>query len=212
MQVSLTPRGFWPLVDGLALRGPRPVDGDADGRLLAEAVAPVHSTENVLALAKALECRDDGPGDIGGPFQPSHCERTLLGRGNVPILVHTSWLDANYAAGALERFAALPNPQLLIIGPWRHGGGRSVDPFGQGTTDASPAHLAQRKQLVDFISAHLLETAKASPIREIRYVRLGDGAWRTTSHWPPAGFPMRQWFLQDRGRLDIAPPNARRGS
>ena len=38
-------------------------------------------------------------------------------------------MDAGTVNGAIERFLTYTNSQLLVIGPWNHGGRQFYDPF-----------------------------------------------------------------------------------
>lgn len=189
----------------LQVRGPKPVDEDRGRRLLAQAVSS-HSTASPLAMAQALVFRDDltTNGILLTPLSPAeHTE--ALARCGIPLLVQASWLDSDYGAAAVQRFQTLPNSQILIMGSWNHGGFLDADPFAASDKPATPSHEEQMQQIIDFMRMHLSEIAKPVPTREVRYITLAGGNWKTASHWPPEGFTSRQWFFHEDGRLDNSP-------
>jgi putative CocE/NonD family hydrolase len=204
-------RGWRRWLLALQWRGPKPVDEDKDRLLLAGARAG-HSTINPMLLARKLEFRDDGATN-GLDFQamsPAEQGESLT-RSGVPMLVTTSWLDMNYAAGALQRFQALPNPQTVIIGPWSHGGDVEVDPLSPLTKSAAPSPKAQWEEVLAFMRFYLLD-AGHRPQPGVRYITLGAGTWRYSPHWPPEGLTTQRWYFTSNGRLDPAAPITESGT
>ena len=194
----------------LQMRGPKPVDEDRDRHLLGQAVAS-HSTADPLRLARAFICRDDltTNGLALKPLSPaSHAD--ALARCGVPLLVQAGWLDAGTAAAALQRFQSLPNPQTVVIGAWSHGGFGDADPFALPDKHVTPRHRYQTQHLIKFMKLHFSGDAKSTsaPVREVRYVNLADGTWKTATHWPPDGLVPRRWYFHEDGRLETMPPAA----
>jgi uncharacterized protein len=189
------------------VRGPKPVDEHQRRQLLAQAKAS-HATMNPMQLARTIEFSDDVATN-GASFQAmspaAHAEE--LARCGIPLFVQASWLDSDYVAAALQRFEMLPNPQTLVVGAWSHGGTVEVDPFSAPGKPSPASHADQFQQIIAFMKQHLDDVTR-EPRREIRYVTLNEGAWKTNSHWPPDGLMAQHWYFHEGGRLDTSPPTA----
>ncbi|MBN1890084.1 MAG: CocE/NonD family hydrolase [Thermoflexales bacterium] len=186
--------------------GVRPVDGDVDGAQLAAAVAS-HTQVDVFQIAQAIEYRDDLYGSTGktlGDISPYGRQAAIEASG-VPMYVWVNWLDSAMADGAISRYLTFSNPQQLIIVPWAHGGGYHADPFLPPDTPADPLPREQLQMLVTFFGAYLRD-GTAAPKRGITYYTLGEGTWKTTTDWPPAGFSSQRWYFGPDGRLSTDAP------
>ena len=164
-------------------------------------------------IDESFKFRDDTPKeglDLKILSPAEHAEG--LNRSGIPLLVRSSWMDFSYGAGALQRFVALSNPQTLIMGVWNHGGGLDADPFAPADKPANPSHVEQWAQLINFMKLHLSGNGSAAGTGEVRYFTLGEGTWKTTTHWPPQGFAARQWYFQAEGRMERTPPAAENAS
>jgi putative CocE/NonD family hydrolase len=197
----------------LVVTGVNAVDGEDGPRLLREAIAEHEGNLDVAAAARAVEFRDDTWGDSGLTI----AGRAPLGLADeieasgLPLWVAVSWLDAATVDGALARFLEFDNPQLLVIGPYSHGGGSDVDPFAPADRAVAPPLDDQyRERHREFFDCYLKEGASCSGIagKQIRYYTLNEGIWRTTQTWPPPGLSTRRLYLAAAGRLGGQPPEA----
>jgi len=141
--------------------GVRPVDHDAGGALLAEAVAE-HKTNinyNSTSMSDKLAFIDTAllpdtrsARDSALPKQnvqtgsaavvnlsPYLLYRDRIEQNNAPLIVCCGWHDAATALGALALFASCSNPKRVILGPWNHAGDARVDPFQPGDGTQSEA-------------------------------------------------------------------------
>jgi putative CocE/NonD family hydrolase len=104
----------------------------------------------------------------------------------VPTRVVASWVDGLTADSALLRYASHVNtPMHVVIGSATHTGALDGDPFGTTPfVEARPSALESAVADIAF-----MQSAFAGEVldREIRYVVLGDGSWKSTESWPPAG-------------------------
>lgn len=181
------------------ISGVKRVDGDADGKLLAAAVAEHAGNVGLLdAVRGGLEFRD---GRIGGLEETvaqvsTHGWRTQFEAARVPQFVWASWVDGATAAGAIARFRTFGVPQRVVIGPWNHGGDEDCDPFQEGAKDVESAPVPQQfEAILGFLGDRLKDGEKAerTPAEwepaegEISYWVMGAGEWRKTRVWPPAG-------------------------
>ncbi len=193
--------------------GVRPVDDDRDGVQLAAAIAS-RTAVDLSQIGQQLEYRDDEWGTTGktlGDVSP-YSAQTAIERSGVPIYVWASFMDFASAEGALSRYLTFSNPQKLVIGPWNHSGSEHADPFLPPDTPTDPSPEQQFQMVIDFFDAYLKDEPAAEPTWEITYYTLGEGAWKTTQTWPPAGFDSTRWYFGPDGALTTEPPTAESGA
>ncbi|MBN1813478.1 MAG: CocE/NonD family hydrolase [Anaerolineae bacterium] len=195
------------------MAGVRRVDDDADSAQLAAALAE-RDNADVFQVMQAIEYRDDHWGATGKTITDiSPCgQRTAIESSGVPMYVWVSWLDNASVEGALARYQTFSNPQKLIIGPWSHSGNYHADPFLPPDTKTDPSPKEQFQMLVAFFDAFLKDGGTAEPEWDITYYTLGEGEWKTTDTWPPAGFTSQSWTFGPDGSLILNAPNTTSGS
>jgi putative CocE/NonD family hydrolase len=195
------------------MAGVRRVDTDTDGTQLAAALAE-RDNADVFQMTQSIEYRDGRWGATGKTITDiSPCgQRTAIESSGVPMYVWVSWLDNGSVEGALARYQTFSNPQKLIIGPWSHSGNHHADPFLPATTKTDPSPKVQFQMLVAFFDAYLKDDATAEPEWSITYYTLGEGEWKTTKTWPPAGFTPQSWYFGPDGSLIPDAPNVASGS
>jgi len=196
------------------VKGIKPVDADADGSQLAAAVAS-RKPIDLAQIGQSIEYRDDRWGTTDwtlGDVSP-YRSRAAIEASGVPIYVWVSWLDSASVEGAISRYLTFGNPQKVIIGPWAHGGGSHVDPFLPADTPTDPSKQEQFQMLVAFFDAYLKEDGIATqPEFGVTYYTLGEGAWKSTQTWPPAGFEPQRWYFGPQGSLALEPPAVETGA
>ena len=195
------------------MEGVRPVDDDTDGSQLAAAVAS-RVLPDLRSIGQNIEFSDDEWGTTGltlGDVCPFSVQEAIETSG-VPIYAWASTLDNAVVQDALSRFMTLDNPQKLIIGPWSHGGGQHADPFLAPDAPGDPTPDEQFQMVVAFFDAYLIDEPAPEPEFGITYYTLGEGVWRTTETWPPAGLTPERWYLGEDGTLTKAQPAAESGA
>ncbi len=173
-----------------AIAGPLPVvRGD-----LAAALGAHAANLDLTAAMRTVQFRDDKLGagaslEAVSPYQLA----SAIGASGTPLHVTASWLDSGTAAGALDGFATLKNPQTVVIGAFTHGGVGDNDPLAAPKPVANPPVEEQYVEAITFLA----EKLAGAPPREsqIRYVTLGEGNWRTTTVWPPKSVATRALAL-----------------
>jgi uncharacterized protein len=183
----------------------QPVDEDRDYRLLREALN-TRETERkhwtTEDYANAL-FRDD-KGLNGYPiFEGSAGDHlAAVRRERIPVQYWGSWVDANTADAALNRYRSTPGiPSVIIITANNHGGNIGADPFFPERRDPVPT-LAEQDHLNVTFSNQIL--AGRLPARTIHYYVLGARVMRETPVWPPAGIRQVRFFLDADGALTRA--------
>jgi putative CocE/NonD family hydrolase len=192
------------------ITGPKPVDADTDGSLLAAALAEHAANTDVYAALKAITYRDD-PFDAQGVTMAAISPYSFgdaISAGQTPWYSWASWLDAGTADGALAAYATCTNPQKVIIGPWSHGAAFDADPFHAADAAVAPTEQEQFDDFMAFFDTYLKADVTIEPAREIKYYTLGEGVWRTTSVWPPAGTTRQTWYFREGNTLQTEWPDA----
>jgi putative CocE/NonD family hydrolase len=189
-------------------RGVKPVDEDADGALLAQAIEERRDVPEVFEGLSQVTFRDDRP-DVWGVSMLDwsiHTHIDDVERSRVPIFSWGGWLDAGTAAGVLHRFSTLSNPQKAIIGPWSHGGGHHASPFHLPDVETVPSPEAQLGESLCYFDRYLKGVENGTPERLLIYYTMGEEAWKSTDRWPPAGAGSRSIYLAAENVLSFEPP------
>ncbi|MBO1077858.1 CocE/NonD family hydrolase [Roseomonas haemaphysalidis] len=182
------------------LAGPHPVDEDADGALLAQALrehagnfrqpdfmAEFRFREEPLPYDPDFSSASFSPYSVGAGIRP-----------DVAVLAVSGWMDgAGYANGAIVRFLTLRNnPVHLILGPWDHGARCNVSPWRR---EQAP-EFDLLGAVLRFFDHYLLgRDTGLQAEAPVHYFSLHDECWRAATSWPP---------LDDTLRLHLAEGNA----
>lgn len=183
----------------------KPVDGPDGRTLLAEAVAEHQSNTDVHALMDRVPFRDDRVDGFDWAITTPAVAHEAIASTGVPLFVRVGWVDGGFVAGALARFATLPNHQTVEIGPWGHGGRTYADPLlpgaaPDGSVLAGPE--GQDRRLVEFFARHLeADSAPPAGSGTLTYSTLGTGRWGTVGSWPPEGLGVRRLYAGPAGEL-----------
>lgn len=189
-----------------APRGVRRVDADQDGSLIRAAVADHQGNPPLGPSMTGISYRDDEVAAFGGAtndMSGSYRYRAAIERSRVPIFGWASWLDAGTAQGALNRFMNWSNPQLVVIGPWSHGGGNHTSPFLAASTPTTPSSAIQNEQAACFFDRHMRGGTPWSG-RTLIYYTLGEETWRSTTTWPITGTTQRRFHFGPANQLSTA--------
>lgn len=182
------------------LAGPHPVDEDAYGTLLAEALrehlgnfrqpdfmGEFRFREEPLPYDASFSSAAFSPYSVRGGIRP-----------DVAVLAVSGWMDgAGYANGAISRYLTLrDNPVHLILGPWDHGARCHVSPWRRAQTPDFDLLGA----LLRFFDHYLLRLPTGlEQEAPIHYFAMHAEAWRSAEAWPP---------VPETRRLHLAEGNA----
>jgi uncharacterized protein len=191
--------------------GVKHADEDGNGRQLA-AILAHRSNPRVAASLATRVYRDDKFASGEGPFDPALTEpyglRKEIEASHVPMMVWCGWLDSGTADGALNRYRNLSNPQVVMLGPYTHGGGHGTDQFLGNFDPPDPSQKEQWRMEADFFDGILRVPAPAKIDAHIDYFTMGEGAWHRTTVWPPTALKTeRMYFAADHKLEDSAPAN-----
>jgi putative CocE/NonD family hydrolase len=167
--------------------GPQPVDEDADGVLLAQAIREHLGNFRQTEFMPEFRFREEGlpydPTFSSASFSPYPLSGDI--HPDVAILSVSGWLDgAGYMNGAIARFLTLDrNPRHLLLGPWDHGARIDISPWRKAQEPSFPL-LGEVLRFFD----HYLKGLDTGLEREepIHYYALHSELWRSAPSWPPA--------------------------
>jgi putative CocE/NonD family hydrolase len=123
------------------------------------------------------------------------------------VMVVTGWYDAEDLYGSFKTYQSIEqqNPKVnnvLVVGPWHHGGWASGDgdklgavPFGSKTSAFYRAEIE-----LPFFEKYLKDANLPAPAEAIVF-ETGSNHWRTFDHWPPSKAETKQLYLQNGGKL-----------
>ncbi|MCI0357097.1 MAG: CocE/NonD family hydrolase [Planctomycetaceae bacterium] len=130
------------------------------------------------------------------------------------VMVVTGWYDAEDLYGSFKTYQAIErqNPSVnnvLVVGPWHHGGWASVDGDRLGSANFGSKTAAFYRAEIEFpfFEKYLKDERRPAPA-EATVFETGANAWRTFDAWPPKNSQRRQLFLHEKGLLDAVAPTA----
>ena len=198
--------------------GVKPVDGDADRRLLERALVQHRQNTNVKEQLFHIRYRDDvavaeNLQDAADKFVTLYKYRRQVEAAGIPAMHWGSWMDSGTAAGVLARFASYDAPARYVIGPWDHGAKHDANPFNRRDVAVEPSPALQNQQIEAFLSPLLKgDGVMPGPKKLLRYFTMGENLWKETESWPPKGSSLRTLYFGERGLLSELAPVAASGA
>jgi hypothetical protein len=129
------------------------------------------------------------------------------------VMVVTGWYDAEDLYGSFKSYHAIEkqNPKVnnvLVVGPWHHGGWASVtgEKLGAISFGSKTAAFYREEIELPFFEKYLKDRDLSAP-PEATVFETGSNVWRTFDTWPPKGIEERQLFLGDGGALQFTAPD-----
>ena len=180
------------------VRGVKPVDGDADRRLLRAALADHKANADVFAHAGEIVCRDDiYPGsDMSTDDMLVQRYAREIASASVAVGGWGSWMDAGTADAALRRFMTFDTAEWCVIGAWEHGCNMNADPYVAPRAAVDPSLMSQWCELLRFYDAYAKDVDNGVRGKKtLWYYTMGEQAWKSTHVWPPRGVRMQRWYM-----------------
>ena len=134
------------------------------------------------------------------------------------VMTVGGWFDAEDLYGPLSIYRAIEeqNPNvdnMLVMGPWRHGGWFRTDGRRLGDVDfgvATSVYFQEQIEAPFFV--HWLDGGPKPDLPEVLAFETGTNRWREFSAWPPPDVQPRRLYLGADGTLTESPPTTRRGA
>lgn len=128
------------------------------------------------------------------------------------VMVVTGWYDAEDLYGSFKTYQTIEkqNPRVnnvLVVGPWHHGGWASTDgeKLGPANFGSKTAAFYRAEVEFPFFEKYLKDEKRSAPA-EATVFETGSNSWRTFDAWPPRNAENRKLYLRSGGRLDDSPP------
>ena len=129
------------------------------------------------------------------------------------VMTVTGWYDAEDLYGSFKTYHSVEkqNPRVnnvLVVGPWHHGGWASVDgdKLGNVTFGSKTGAFYREHIELPFFEKYLKDEKLPAPA-EATVFETGSNSWRTFDHWPPKKTEMKPLYIGDRGSLSFSPPD-----
>jgi putative CocE/NonD family hydrolase len=140
--------------------------------------------------------------------------RQHLTRVRPAVMTVGGWFDAENLFGALETFkhieAARPNsgaPNLLVMGPWQHGGWSRADGDALGNVKFNAKTSAYFREQIEFpFFEFQLKNKGVFKHPKAWVFETGTNQWRKYDAWPPTNARPRALYLRARGKLAFEEP------
>jgi len=129
-----------------------------------------------------------------------------------PVLNVAGWFDAEDFYGPMSIYYTIEkenpdNKSTLVVGPWLHGGWRSMDGDHLGCIDfgSKTSKYFQKEIQFPFFNYYLKDKGdwKAS---EAVVFETGINIWKTYDQWPPKGIVPSKLYFHPGGKLSFTPP------
>lgn len=133
------------------------------------------------------------------------------------VLTIGGWFDAEDLFGALHTFKAIEKdrltqpkdtakPNILVMGPWYHGGwaGDDGERLGPIEFDQKTSVYAREKVELPFFNYYLKDKVAPQLAKAIVF-QTGTNEWKTYPQWPPISATPASLYFQPGGKLDWKP-------
>jgi uncharacterized protein len=201
---------LFPWYARLMVKGVRPVDEDRKSRaLLAQALRDHQANTDVYQAMAQITYRDDVFGDTGAmldDFSVFPRQYSIEASGGA-LFVWGSWLDGTTADTVLRTFNTFSNPQIGIIGAWKHEMTAHGSSYQQPKSKPNPPHEQQWAAVAQFFQ-QTLNCDQPPQGKTLFYYTLGEETWKQTGTFPLPNTEMQTWYFQaDHGLARALPPN-----
>jgi uncharacterized protein len=128
------------------------------------------------------------------------------------VLTVGGWFDAEDLFGALETYKSIEkqapkSANLLVMGPWFHGGWARSDGDRLGDVSfASKTSLFYREKIELPFFRHLLKGEPDPKLPEAYVFRTGANEWHALDAWPPRETTQKTLYVRSGGHLSVDPP------
>lgn len=199
---------LFPFFARLFIKGVRPVDEDRKMRTMRQQAIQEHraNTDVLQAISKVVY-RDDIFGDTGATldeFSVFHHHKAIEAS-QVPLFSWGSWLDGASAEAVLRTYNSFSNPQVAIIGAWKHEMSAQASPYMPANKPAVPTRGEQWEIMAGFFAENL-QDSPALTGKRLFYYTLGEEKWHETSQFPLPNTQVQAWYFQSNNGLSAQFP------
>ncbi|MBW4438484.1 MAG: CocE/NonD family hydrolase [Pleurocapsa minor GSE-CHR-MK-17-07R] len=199
---------LFPALARLLVTGVRPVDSDRKSRtLLAQALREHQANTNVYEAISRITYRDDQFGDTGATLDDFSVfsQRAAIEASGGAMFVWGSWLDGTTADTVLRTYNTLGNPQIGVIGAWKHEMTAHGSPYDKPKAKPNPPHVQQWDALAGFFERTLRGNQPPTG-KTLLYYTLGEEAWHQTDVFPLPNTQTQAWYFREGNALSPDQP------
>ena len=201
---------LFPRLARLMVKGVRPVDEDKKSRtLLGQAIREHQANTDVYKAMLNITYKDDVFGNTGATLEDFSVYRRneAIQAGNSALFSWGSWMDGASAEATLRIFNTFNNPQIAVIGAWKHEMSADGSPYNPPKGKPNPLLKQQWDALGQFFRSHLVED-KPIQGKTIFYYTLGAETWTQSDSFPPANSHHQAWYFGDNQSLSPQKPTS----
>lgn len=131
----------------------------------------------------------------------------------LPVLNVAGWFDTEDFYGPMSIYTTIErenpvNQSTLVVGPWLHGGWRSMEGDHLGCIDfGRPTSLDFQRDVQFPFFSHYLKDRGGWPGEEAVVFLTGSNTWHSYDRWPPPGIEERRLYLRGGGTVSFDPPS-----
>jgi putative CocE/NonD family hydrolase len=202
------PSSLFPWLSRFFITGPRPVDSDRVERTVLKQARQDHQQNtDVYTALSGIRFRDDPFGQMGVTLDDfsvfSH--RAAIEASGGALFIWGSWLDGTTADTVLRSLNMLSNPQIGVIGAWKHEMTAQGSPYQKPKSKPDPAQADQWAALGQFFQQTLVDE-QAPTGKTLFYYTMGAERWQQTDVFPLPNTVMQPWYFHAEGELKPSVP------
>jgi putative CocE/NonD family hydrolase len=196
---SNKPSSLFPFTARLFVKGVRPVDAERKSRpILQQALKEHQANTDVFKAMSGIVYRDDVFGDTGVTLDEFSvfAHKEAIEASGAAIFSWGSWMDGATAEAALRNFNTFSNPQITIIGSWKHEMTADGSPYQKAKSKPNPSQQEQWAAMAQFFDSSLRDD---KPIlgKKLFYYTIGAERWNFTERFPLPNTKMETWYFQE---------------
>lgn len=194
---SNKPSKLFPFLARFMVKGVRPVDAERKTRpILSQALKEHQANTDVFKAMSGIVYRDDAFGDTGVTLDDFSvfAHKDAIEASGAAIFSWGSWLDGATAESALRTFNSFENPQIAVIGAWKHEMTAHGSPYLKAGSKPNPSQNEIWAAMAQFFAETLIQEKKPQT-KQLFYYTLGAERWNQTASFPLANTEMQSWYF-----------------
>ncbi|GAB4509122.1 MAG: CocE/NonD family hydrolase [Anaerolineae bacterium] len=211
---SNKPSNLFPWTGRVFVKGVRPVDDDRkSGVLLRQALQDHKRNTDVFQAMKSITYRDDPFGDTGVTLDDYSViqHKAEIEQSGAALFSWGSWLDGSAAEAVLRTYNTFSNPQIGVIGAWKHEMTAHGSPYQKPGSKPNPRQAEVWGAQAQFFEQTLRHDAPPQG-KTLFYYTLGEEAWKQTDVFPLPNTQMQTWYFQAGNALSLEKPTQTEGT
>jgi uncharacterized protein len=197
------PSSLFPFMARFFVKGVRPVDAERKTRpILSQALIEHQANTDVFKAMSGIVYRDDTFGDTGVTLDDFSvfAHKDAIETSGAAIFSWGSWMDGASAESALRNYNSFKNPQIAVIGAWKHEMTAHGSPYQKANSKSNPSQNEQWAAMAQFFD-ETLRQGKALTGKKLFYYTLGAETWQSTDVFPLANTEIQKWYFQAENLL-----------